>query len=397
MHVLICAVSSSLQPSGICRHAANLARSLAGRREVLTVTLLVGEWQEQYFRRAFGLQDPKLQIVAVNISHGAFARNAWYIRRLPSVASEYGPEVVHLAFPVPFNRSSFNCPVVTSLHDLYPFDIPENFGLPRVMFNRMILRQCLLSSSSVVCSSESTLERLRSFAPNIASTKAVRIYQSVEFGHINGEKPGIPEMNGRRFVLSVAQHRRNKNLEILVKGFAELLRRGGQWTGTCLLIVGGQGPETAHLKRVIRQFSLQEQVIFHAGVTDQELSWLYANCEILIAPSSIEGFGLPVAEALQCGATVVCSDIPAFREVAGNAAQYFDLYTSSPAIAMADAAAVAIQAPTKWTEASGRFSADSAAAQHISLYSKLLTTYQSRTDAEVSAVERAIRYGRYPG
>jgi glycosyltransferase involved in cell wall biosynthesis len=142
---------------------------------------------------------------------------------------------------------------------------------------------------------------------------------------------------------------------------------------------------------------LQEQVIFHAGVTDQELSWLYANCEILIAPSSIEGFGLPVAEALQCGAPVVCSDIPAFREVAGNAAQYFDLYTSSPAIAMADAAAVAIQAPTKWTEASGRFSADSAAAQHISLYSKLLTTYQSRTDAEVSAVERAIRYGRYPG
>lgn len=397
MHVLICAVSSSRQPSGICRHAANLAHSLAGRREVTAVTLLVGEWQAQYFRHAFGLQDPKLQIVAVNISCGALARNAWYIRRLPSVASEYGPEVVHLAFPIPFNRSRLNCPVVTSLHDLYPFDIPENFGLPRVMFNRMFLRQCLRGSSSVVCSSEFTLGRLRLFAPNIASTKAVRIYQSVEFGRINGEKPAIPEMNGRRFLLSVAQHRRNKNLEILLKGFAELLRRGSQWKGMCLLIVGGKGPETAHLERVVRQLALQRQVIFHAGVTDEELSWLYANCETLVAPSSIEGFGLPVVEALQCDARVVCSDIPAFREVAGNDAQYFDLHASSPAKALADAATVAIQTPAKWTEAPARFSADSIAVQHLSLYSKLLSTHKSCTDeTEVLAVDRPIRYGRYP-
>jgi hypothetical protein len=126
MHILICAVSSSRQPSGICRHAANLARSLAGRREVATVTLLVGEWQTQYFTQAFGLRNAKLRMVAVDISHGAFARNAWYKRRLPSVARAYGPDVVHLSFPVPLNPHRFNCPVVTSLHDLYPYDMPGN-------------------------------------------------------------------------------------------------------------------------------------------------------------------------------------------------------------------------------------------------------------------------------
>jgi len=363
-----------------------------------SVTLLVGEWQTQYFTEAFGLRNAKLRMVAVDVAHGAFARNVWYIRRLPSVARAYGPDVVHLSFPIPFNPHRFNCPVVTSLHDLYPYDVPGNFGLTRVMFNRMFLRQCLRSSASVVCSSEFTLGRLRLFAPNIASAKAVRIYQSVEFGSIDSQKPAMPEMNGRPFLLSVAQHRRNKNLEILLTGFAELRRRGGRWQGMALLIVGSKGPETARLERVVRQLSLQGRVVFQAGATDRELSWLYANCELFIAPSSIEGFGLPTVEALQCGARVVCSDIPAFREVAGNAAQYFDLQTTSPTKALADAAAVAFEASAKQPEALNRFSAESIAEQHVSLYSGLLATHKPCSDEpEILVVDRADRYGRFTG
>jgi len=313
------------------------------------------------------------------------------------VAKEYRPDIVHLAFPVPFNPHGFHCPVVTSLHDLYPYDIPANFGLPRVLFNRMFLRECLQCSMSVVCSSEFTLERLRVFMPNIAATKAIRIYHPVEFGRVKNQKPAISETDGRPFLLAVAQHRRNKNLDLLLEGFADLRERGGQWEEMGLLIVGNSGPESGRLKRTVQRFSLQEHVVFRAGVTDPELSWLYANCEMLIAPSSIEGFGLPVVEALQCGARVLCSDIPAFREVAGNAAQYFDLYGPSPARTLADAAIVACQESAKQPEGLDRFSAESSANQYVSLYLKLLAADQSSIDKpQITGVDRAVPDGTLP-
>jgi glycosyltransferase involved in cell wall biosynthesis len=397
MHILICAVSSSRQPSGICRHAANLARLLAARNEVSTITLLVGSWQTKYFSGAFGLNGTKLRMVPVDASPSAVARNMWYLRQLPSMAREYRPDVVHLSFPIPFDPHRLNYPVVTSLHDLYPYDIPENFAWSRVFFNRMFLRQCLRYSASIVCISEFTLQRLRLFLPNIASTKALRIYQSVEFGSVKKQKPAVPEINGRPFLLAVAQHRKNKNLDLLLEGFADLRERGGQWEETGLLIVGSSGPETARLKRIVEQLSLQEHVLFIAGVTDSELSWLYTNCEMLIAPSTIEGFGLPVVEGLQCGARVLCSDIPAFREAAGNAVHYFDLCSSSPAKRLADAAIVAYQESAKRLEGRERFSADSIAHQYVSLYSKLLATDQRCIDEpQINVVDRAIPNGTFP-
>jgi glycosyltransferase involved in cell wall biosynthesis len=201
----------------------------------------------------------------------------------------------------------------------------------------------------------------------------------------------IPEIDGRPFLLAVAQHRRNKNLGLLLRGFADLRERGGQWEDLCLLIVGSSGPETGRLKQIVRQLSLRRCVVFRAGVTDPELAWLYANCEMLVAPSSIEGFGLPVVEALQCGARVLCSDIPVFHEIAGNGVQYFDLYCSSSAKTLADAAIVTCQEAAKQPEGLDRFSAESTAYQHVLLYSKLLATDHPCIDKrQINAVDRAI-------
>ncbi len=93
---------------------------------------MVGKWQEAYFRSAFHLADDKLDLIPVNISNDAFSRNLWYLREMPGVADDVRADVVHLSFPVPLRRSAMRCPVVVSLHDLYPYDEPDNFGFPRV-------------------------------------------------------------------------------------------------------------------------------------------------------------------------------------------------------------------------------------------------------------------------
>jgi glycosyltransferase involved in cell wall biosynthesis len=59
------------------------------------------------------------------------------------------------------------------------------------------------------------------------------------------------------------------------------------------------------------------------------MSWCYRNCDVLLAPSLIEGFGLPIVEARLAGCRIVCSDIPAFREVGGESCKYVRLTPSA--------------------------------------------------------------------
>src|SRR5271168_2416946 len=151
MNILITAVSAATGPSGICRHAYNLVRCAASRKEVLQITLAVGKWQEVYFRNSFKLGDAKLTVVSVDIANDAFARNLWYLQKLPYLAEDVAADIVHLSFPVPIRRSALRCPVLLSLHDLYPYDEPNNFGFPRVFFNRVFLQQCLKEVDYVAC------------------------------------------------------------------------------------------------------------------------------------------------------------------------------------------------------------------------------------------------------
>src|SRR5207237_250264 len=100
----------------------------------------------------------------------------------------------------------------------------------------------------------------------------------------------------------------------------------------------------------------EERVVFTTALSDEELCWLYKNCIACVAPSTIEGFGLPVVEALLCNARVVCSDIPVFREVGASACRYFSLHGDSPAKSLADAVELAIRQPVLETVNHARFS-----------------------------------------
>ncbi len=171
MNLLITAISSATGPSGICRHAYNLVRCAASRGEVSQITLVLGKWQESYFQNSFNLDAIKVNIVPVDISNDAFARNIWYLRELPMLANAVAADIVHLSFPVPIRRSAMRCPVVVSLHDLYPYDEPNNFGFPKVFFNRVFLQQCLREVDCVACVSETTLSRLKATLSSVCTSK----------------------------------------------------------------------------------------------------------------------------------------------------------------------------------------------------------------------------------
>ena len=368
MNLLITAISSATGPSGICRHAYNLVRCAASRRDVFQITLALGRWQELYFKNSFDLKTVRVNIAPINISNNALARNVWYLRELPKLAQEVAADIVHLSFPAPIRRSAMRCPVVLSLHDLYPYDEPNNFGFPKVFFNRVFLQQCLKEVDCVACVSEITISRLKMRFPRVAHRKSLVVHNCVTIG---ASQAVIPARKRREFALMVAQHRANKNIPLALQAFEELLQRKEVGKHASLLLVGNHGPETAAIRALIGQRSLEESVELIDGVSDGELKWLYANCKFVMAPSSMEGFGLPVAEGLFCGSRVVCSDIPAFREIGGDACHYFDLHAESGSHAMVEAICNALAEPPRPAKRLERFVLENVAKEYAALYVQL--------------------------
>ena len=370
MKILIAAASFSSHISGVQRHAFNMVRCLLRQPEISTVHLVVAPWQRELVEAAGLNAAPRLATHIAEMEPSSLSRNLWYYRQLPALAASLQTDVVHLSFPMPVNAGSFSCPTVVTLHDLYPYEIPLNFGLSKFIFNRVILQQCLRNVDVIACVSEVTRVRLGQYAPTSTWQKAVRIYNCVEAEPFCAIESPIPGWHNEPFLLCVAQHRRNKNIPLLIRTFDRLLLSGQVDPRMKLVIVGIAGPETSSIRRLVSSCALKRSVHFLEGLSEAQLQWCYARCEALAAPSITEGFGLPVAEALLAGCRVVCSDIPAHREVGDGHCRFVALQRNAED-ALLEAIACTLQDPVKAPISLPQFSASRLAKQYISLYRRL--------------------------
>jgi len=324
MHVLIAALHRPVQPTGVCRHAANLAACLAERPEITRVTIVIGAWQRTYFETSFALASPKIGFHSIGIDNRVTARNGWYLFGLPRVARRLGADVVHLSWPQPVLHAGFPCPVLATVHDLYPFEFPENFGRGAV-FNRLQFRLCVSQSDGLICISQQTLKQLRRFFPKVATRKPVDVvYNYVDFDGVVPMRPASLAST-RPYILTVAQHRKNKNLDLLIRAQAALQREGRMDATIDLVIVGTDGPETGPLRQLVAELGLRDKVHFLASISDAELCWLYRQAALFAICSAAEGFCAPLVEALYNGCPVVCSDIPILREIGADDCRFFAL------------------------------------------------------------------------
>jgi glycosyltransferase involved in cell wall biosynthesis len=120
------------------------------------------------------------------------------------------------------------------------------------------------------------------------------------------------------FVLVVAQKQPHKNLPSVIRAVSELE------PPIQLVLAGAPAPHERELQRLAEDLGVSGRVRFVDWVSDAELQALYRAARVFALPSFIEGFGLPILEAMRQGTPVACSGQSALSEVAGDAALLFD-------------------------------------------------------------------------
>lgn len=324
MKVVIAALSAPVQQNGVSRHAINLVGALLRQQSVTAIHLLAGTWQGELFRNALSPADERLHMHWFSLPGVNLSRLLWYLCELPRIARQFGADVIHLTFPAPIPSRGVSCPIVLSLHDLYPFEVPKNFGVLKSKLARKTVEQCIRQANAITCVSKNTRDQLAERFP-VEARKAVVIPNVVD-----SDMPSSPAsepvlLRGRNFILCVAQHRRNKNVPLAISVLEKAIRTGVLSACTSLVVVGIRGPDTAKIQSRIKELDMQGKVLLWSGIPEAELRWCYENCALLLAPSSTEGFGFPIVEGILAGCRIVCSDIPTFREVGGDRCRYVPL------------------------------------------------------------------------
>ena len=262
------------------------------------------------------------------------------------------------------------CPVIATLHEL-PWlegDVPRRAGDVRLA-HRARAALAARRAAAVVCVSESTRRALLArhpraravvIAPGVHPRFAAPAEQATDAAAL-----AALGLSDARFVLAVGRLRRKKNLLALLEAWALAAP-----AGRLLVLAGPDGDAAAALRARAARADLAGRVRFTGHVTDATLAALYRAADLVACPSLFEGFGLPLLEAMACGAPVLAAPRAAAAEALGPAlvARGADPSALADALAMllADPAALAERA-RRGPPHAARFSADASARATLGL------------------------------
>jgi glycosyltransferase involved in cell wall biosynthesis len=208
-----------------------------------------------------------------------------------------------------------------TVHDILFRTNPELYPARSVRFHERTVAR-LHQADLVLCPSRVTADALREIRPAVRRIEVVPLGTEMK-GPRREKVELVQARHGVRspYVLWVGTLEPRKNLERTVQGFAHAVTEA-ELDEVQLCLVGPRGWLRGDPDELLA--GRRDRVRWLGSVPRDELPALYAGAEAFVFPSLAEGFGLPVLEAMACGAPVVTSDRSALPEVAGDAALLCD-------------------------------------------------------------------------
>jgi glycosyltransferase involved in cell wall biosynthesis len=315
-------------PGGIGRYAAELARLLPGPDpdggERIEVIPFVARHRRSVIHAAlgaFGLAD--LEPVPLLLPRPVLY-DAWNIFGAPPLGLLHPAlrdvDIVHtpsLAVPP---RSG--APLIVTAHDAATLLFPETYPRRgRWFHNRgfeaaarradLVIAPTHAAADEIVDRTRIGRDRLRIVPHGVAQ-------RQVSAGVVAATRATLG-LGDQPYALWVGTVEPRKNLPLLLEAFRAVVRAG---LPERLVIVGPSGWKGGPRAVAAAADALGDRVQFTGPLRADRLVALYRGATIFAFPSIHEGFGLPVLEAMSQEVAVVCSDIPALREVGGDAARY---------------------------------------------------------------------------
>ena len=219
--------------------------------------------------------------------------------------------------------ASIKC--VFFIHDLIPIDFPEFVSPGSPARHEGRLNTVARLASGIVVNSDYTARSVASYfeARKIAVPPVEVVPLGVTEWFLDQTKLYPPQAAVPYFV-NVSTIEPRKNMLFLFAVWRRLVEILGEATPR-LVLVGHRGWENENVIDVLdRSRGLAPFLVEASGLSDAGLASLIRGATAVVAPSSVEGFGLPVAEALSLGVPVIASDIAAHREVGGPWATFLD-------------------------------------------------------------------------
>ncbi|MBM7866613.1 glycosyltransferase [Heliobacterium gestii] len=308
------------------------------KNEYLLYPTFFGYRHPDFLKATFPEENGNVKMLLRDLSFNEV--NHWWSKRGNRMDRLGNPDIIH--------SNNYSCPkdvnarIVMTVYDLVYVEVPDL----TTEENRLVCFQGIFDASIyadyLIMISEATRKAfIRHFPhypedrikviplgsrPSIRKITVEKANNIIERLYTSVAREGNRDkVKLDQFWLGVGTVEPRKNYRLLIQAYNELVKSG---KGTMpLFIAGGKGWKESDIGDFVKSCGLEEKVHFLGYVTDEELSALYSRCYAFIYPSFYEGFGLPILEAMNCGAPVITSQTTSMPEVVGEAGLLIDPYS----------------------------------------------------------------------
>ena len=314
---------ASYRSAGIHQYIDNLLRCLPAADPDFRCTVFVGEGEPV-------MPGAMVQRTALPTGN-PLVRVLWEQLFQPVALWRARPDLLHsLAFVSPIVAP---CPSIVTVYDLSFKLAPDKFlqrPAQRLYLSAFAAHSCR-RARRVIAISESTKEDVIRFW-GIDRDRVDVAYPGLHPAFRPLPRPEVESFRARRslpdrFILYLGTLEPRKNLTTLIRAFSNLQSRSASLRGLSsqisnlhLVLAGAKGWLYHDLFALVQELNLTGKVFFPGFVPADELVLWYNAAAVFAYPSSYEGFGIPVAEALACGRPVVTSNVSSLPEAGGDAA-----------------------------------------------------------------------------
>jgi glycosyltransferase involved in cell wall biosynthesis len=210
------------------------------------------------------------------------------------------------------------------IHDLIPITHPQYCREGEAARHVQRMETALRSANGLILNSAATARELAQFASarGIVVPPSLNAWLGIDTRPVNSVT--VPTECKRPYFVMIGTIEARKNHLLVLQAWREIVTMLGDQAPR-LVVIGQRGWEAAEAIAVLDDPGpLEDHVQEMASCDDIQMGKMLAGARAMLMPSFVEGFGLPVVEALREGVPVIASDLPVFREIAGNIPTYLD-------------------------------------------------------------------------